>query len=65
MPTLLKKETGVSKIYPVSFSLFKTYLYLCTQILHQEWRKAHQPAYSESLAAVVKGCELRTNCFIN
>ena len=31
--------------------------YFCTWNMHQEWHKAHQPAYSESLASVVKGCE--------
>lgn len=40
------------RLNPYLFS--KNLSYLCTQILHQEWRNAHQPAYSESLAAVVK-----------
>lgn len=37
--------------------IIKNILYFCIQILHQEWHNTHQPAYTESLAAVVKGCE--------
>ena len=43
----------------LKFGVFDYSCYLCIQILHQEWRNAHQPAYSESLAAVVKKMRVR------
>ena len=62
------ESTKSANLFGWKFVGSKIILYFCTQILHQEWRNAHQPAFgaslveepvqrTESLAAVVKGCE--------
>jgi hypothetical protein len=65
---IIFESSKSADLFGLKFVSSKTILYFCTQILHQEWHNAHQPAFgaslveepvqrTESLAAVVKGCE--------